>query len=206
VLKLKPVTDSITVPDDFTYRFPQDGFVVRHPVRAAWFDLIDRHYRDNGYEQPENWREIAEDALCRRLSGEWCTGGTPHSFVNTRFTLDDFLRGARVSLTGSLVDPATAEARALICSRCVVNVNVPGCTACSGVANLVATLKGARKTKYDHLLKACGVCKCANEAQVWYAAIDLQRGVTPEMMLTYQEIDQAGECWKYQELAGILSK
>jgi hypothetical protein len=201
MLKLKPITDSVTVPDKFSYRFPQDGFVVTHNVKAAWFQAIDRHYKDNAYDQPENWREIAEDALCRRLSGEWCTGGTPHSFVNTRFTLDDFIRGAKIALTGALVSPEIAEARAIVCSRCPVNVQVPGCNSCSGVANLVATLKGARGTKYDHLLKACGVCHCSCEAMVWYSTPDLQKGVTPEMMKTYQEIDQAGKCWKYRELS-----
>src|SRR4029077_2559720 len=94
MLRLKP--SNTTPPDFFTYRFPQDGFVARGVDRQEWLDKIDRHYKDNGYEQPENWREMAEDALCRRLSGEWCIGGGPHSFFNTRFTIDDFLRGTKV--------------------------------------------------------------------------------------------------------------
>lgn len=202
MLRLKP--SNVTPPDDFQFRIVQDGTLIRSKTYPDWISRIKAHYRDNGYDLPENIEDIAQVALCRRLSGEWCTGGTPHSFVNTRFTLDDFIRGAKISLTGTIVDAATAEARALICSRCPVNVHVPGCNACSGAANLVATLKGARKTKYDHLLQACGICHCPNEAQIWYAAEDLQKGVTPEMMLTYAEIDAAGECWKHKALTALV--
>lgn len=199
MLKLKQ--SNVTPPDKFSYRFPQDGFLAIAFDRDAWFLAIDKHYKDNGYEQPENWREIAEDALCRRLSGEWCVGGGPYSFINTRFTFDDVLRGARTVLTGTIVDRQTAEQRALICSRCVANVTVPGCSGCSGLANLVASIKGAKNTSYDHLLKACGVCHCANEAQVWYAAEDLAAGVTPEMMATYKEIAEQDGCWKYDAIS-----
>ena len=201
MLRLRP--SNITPPDKFTYRFPQDGFLAVHIDRIGWYGVIDKHYKDNGYEQPENWREIAENALCRRLSGEWCVGGGPHSFINTRFTFDDLFRGAKAALTGTIVDAQTAEARALICSRCVANVTVPGCSGCSGLANLVASLKGAKKTPYDHLLKACGICHCPNEAQVWYSAEDLAKGVTTEMMETYSEIDAEDGCWKYREISKV---
>lgn len=203
MLRLK--ASNVTPPDKFTYRFPQDGFLVVHPDRGGWFEAINKHYKDNGYEQPENWRELAEHALCRRLSGEWCEGGSQHSFINTRFTFDDVFRGAKTVLTGTIVDQDTAEQRALICSRCVANVSVPGCSGCSGLANLVASLKGAKNTKQDHLLKACGVCHCSNEAQVWYAAEDLAKGVTAEMMETYREIEESDGCWKYREIVDIQS-
>lgn len=204
MLRLKP--SNTTPPDKFTYRFPQDGFLASHIDRQGWFEAIDKHYKDNGYERPENWKEIAEDALCRRLSGEWCTGGTPHSFVNTRFTLDDFLRGTKVlasfALTGQVVAPEVAESRALICSRCPVNVRVPGCAACTGMANAVGDAKGARSTPYDHLLQACGICHCSNEAQIWIPAEYLAKGVTSEMMATYAEINESSGCWKYREISG----
>lgn len=196
MLRLKP--SNVTPPDDYSFRVVQDGTVIKANTYSDWIEKIKKHFADNGYDLPDGIEAIAQDQLCRRLSGEWCSGGTPNSFVNTRFTLDDFIRGAKISLTGSLVDKETAEVRALICSRCPVNVGVPGCSACTGLANLVAGLKGARSTKYDHLLKACGVCHCSNEAQVWYSPEDLAKGVTPEMMATYQEIDAAGECWKYK--------
>lgn len=205
MLKLK--NSNVCVPDKFTFKFPQDGYIATAFDQLTWFELIDKHYKDNGYPQPDNWKEIAEDQLCRRLSGEWCIGGGPHSFVNTRFTINDFIRGTQVLapfvLSGEVVSQEVADKRAMICSRCPVNVRVPGCVSCSGMANAVAAAKGAQKTQYDHLLQACGVCHCSNEAQVWIPAKYLAKGVTPEMMETYREINESGECWKYQELALI---
>lgn len=202
MLKLK---NYATCPPDFyTFRFP-DGHVVTAVDATTWFEKIAKHYADNNYERPENWEALAEHALCRRLSGEWCDGGSEHSFINTRFGFNDFLRGTKVLgsflLAGAeVVSQEQAEARALVCSRCVANVSVSGCGTCNGVANAVAEAKGAQKTKYDHLLKACGVCHCANEAAVWIPAEYLAKGVTPEMMQTYREIDADNGCWKYQEL------
>src|SRR5256885_3566508 len=142
-----------TPPDKFTWKFPQDGFIASAFDIEEWFAKIDKHYKDNGYEQPKNWKEIAENDLCRRLSGEWCSGGGDHSFVNTRFTLNDFIRGTKVlasfALSGSVVSKEVAERRALICSRCPVNVRVPGCASCTGVANVVAGGQGDAPTEED---------------------------------------------------------
>lgn len=202
MLRLKP--SNTCPPDGFTYRF-DDGHTVYANTREGWRAAVTKHAVDNGYPVPTD--EEIEEQLCRRLSGEWCSGGDQYSFINTRFTLNDFLRGTKVLasfvLSGApLVSPEQAEARALICSRCVANVAVQGCSACSGMANAVAEAKGAQGTKYDHLLRACSVCKCANEAQVWIPAEYLKKGVTPEMMKTYEQIPA---CWKAAELRQVLT-
>jgi hypothetical protein len=187
--------DGPTPPDLFQYRFPEDRFLVTAYDYDSWIAQIKKHAVDNEYPIPTN--EECENQLCRRLSGEWCIGGGPHSFVNTRFTLNDFIRGTKVLtpfvLQGSVVSKEVAESRALICSRCPINVRVPGCASCSQMANVVGEIKGAQNTKYDNLLEACGICHCSNQAQVWIPAEYLAKGVTPEMMETYREID---ECWK----------
>lgn len=199
MLRLKQT--NITPPDKYTWKFPQDGWMAVAFEKQDWFNKIDKHYKDNNYPQPDNWKEIAENDLCRRLSGEWCEGGGPNSFVNTRFKLNDFIRGTKVLtsllLNGEVVSAAIAEKRALICSRCPLNVRVPGCSACAALANVVGELKGKGTTKYDHLLQACAVCHCSNEAQVWVPAEHLAKGVTSEMMETYREID---ECWKWKAI------
>lgn len=203
MLRLKP--SNTCPPDKFTFRFVEDGFVATAVTREDWFAAIDKHYKDNGYNQPDNWREIAEDHLCKRLSGEWCDGGDQYSFFNTRFTLDDFLRGTKVLASfvmggAPVVSPELAEARALICSRCVGNVAVQGCSACSGMANAIAEAKGAQGTKHDHLLRACSICHCANESQVWIPVEYLAKGVTPEMMKQYAQIS---DCWKFREVSEL---
>lgn len=207
MLKLKAKADSETPPDKFTYRFPQDGYVAQGFDKLSWFADIYKHYVDNQYELPSDWREQAEDQLCRRLSGEWCDGGTSASFISTRFTFNDFVRGSQVLGAFALDPNATvtqqvAEDRALICSRCVANVNVPGCSSCHHMANLVTRLKGGKRTSVDHLLKACGICHCSNEAQVWVKAEHLSKGVTPAMMETYKTIP---ECWKSAEISSLTS-
>ncbi len=208
MLKLKIKADSETPPDKFTYRFPQDGYVAEAIDKPDWFSKIHKHYVDNQYPIPNDWREQAEDQLCRRLSGEWCDGGTSASFISTRFTFDDFVRGSKVLGSFALDPNATvtqqvAESRASTCSRCVANINVPGCSACHHMANLVTQLKGNKRTSVDHLLKACGVCKCANQAQIWVKAEHLAKGVTPEMMQTYATIP---ECWKAKEINALTAQ
>lgn len=204
MLSLNDQARKTCVPDKYTYRFPQDGYTAEGMSVEEWFEAINKHYTDNNYAKPDNWKQIAEDQLCRRLSGEWCSGGNEYSFIDTRFTFDDFVRGAKVlgsfALGDGVVSQEVAEERALICSRCVVNVNVPGCSACKGMANLVAELKGSKMTKHDHLLKACGICLCPNSVQVWVPAEHLAKGVTKEMMKQYEQVD---ECWKYKAVSAI---
>lgn len=171
--------------------------------KQDWFAQIYKHAIDNGYALPENWREIAEDQCCRTLSGEWCEGGKPESFINTtRFTMLDFIRGTGVAASmlaspDAIVSQEVADERALICSRCFANVNVPGCKACHQIANVVISLKGARKTPYDHLLKACGICACSNEAAVWVSIEHLAKGITEEHEKQYEQVQ---DCWKIKEL------
>lgn len=202
MLKFRPT--NVTPPDQFRFICPHDSRLIKAFDKRDWFNAIEKHYADNGYELPENWKEIAEDQCCRTLSGEWCEGGTPHSFVNaTRFTVRDFVRGTKVLgsfvLSGEkVVDQKTAEERALICSRCFCNVSVPGCSKCNQMANVVAQAKGARKTIYDHLLKSCAVCSCSNEAAVWLPMKHIRKGVTPEMIEQFKEVP---DCWRAKELA-----
>jgi hypothetical protein len=197
MLKLKQ--SNVTPPDLFAYKFPQDQFIVTAYDYDNWLEKIRKHAVDNDYPIPTPGE--CENQLCRRLSGEFCIGGGPHSFINTRFRLEDVLHGASALLTGSIVDKDVAEERARICSMCVANVPVQGCATCTGLATFVSGLKGAQSTKYDYLLKVCAVCKCPNESQVWYDAETLSKSVTPEMMETYREINESGKCWKWDLLA-----
>lgn len=199
MLSLKP--NNVTPPDKYTWKFPQDGWVAAAFDKDDWFRQIDKHYKDNDYIQPDNWKEIAENDLCRRLSGEWCSGGDEYSFIDTRFTLQDFINGTKVLtsllLHGEVVSAKIAEERALICSRCPLNVPVPGCRTCSAIANVIGDFQGKGTTKYDYLLKACGVCKCANEVAVWVPARDLAKGVDEKSMKKYRKVE---ECWKWKEI------
>jgi len=192
MLKLRP--SNTTPPDKFRYLF-HDGHVEHAFGHQEWIDKVTKYATDNGYPIPTI--EEMEDQYCRTLSGEWCTGGDDYSFVSTRFTFDDFLRGMKTLsefvVKDQVVPQETAEARALICSRCVLNMSIPGCHSCTGLANAVVAIKGAKTTKHDHLLKSCGICHCSNEAQIWLPIETLAKSTTPEMAEKYKRVH---ECWK----------
>lgn len=189
MLKLK--NKSVTPPDLYTWVCPQDGFTIRAYDHGGWYDQIKQYAKNNDYPIPTI--EDCDDQLCRRLDGEWCESDNPNVFFKTRFKISEVIQSAKVVITGTIVDEATATERARICSMCFANVNAPGCQGCSGLSNLIAGLKGAKKTKYDHLLKICGICRCPNEAQVWYSDEDLRKTITPETAATYQTVEH---CWK----------
>jgi hypothetical protein len=201
MLKLRP--SNVTPPDKFRYLF-HDGHIEHAFGHQEWIDKVTKYANDNNYPVPTI--EEMEDQYCRTLSGEFCTGGDEYSFVTNRFTFDDFLRGMKTLVEffvkDQVVSQQTAEARALICSRCVLNMSIPGCGSCAGLANAVVAIKGAKTTKHDHLLKSCGICLCANEAQIWLPIESLAKSTTPEMREKYNRVD---ECWKRKEMNGQAS-
>lgn len=187
-------------PDNYRYKHP-DGTLIESSDRTAWFQKIEKHHQDNGYPLPVDWKEQAEDQLCRMLPPGWCLhedGRMEFDGVNTRMEIGDFWRGMDV-LRSALVDPEPfvsqeiADQRAAICASCPANIPIPGCHSCLRVANHVLDMKGKHDTTSDHLLKSCGVCRCSNEAQVWVKAKLLAKGVTPDMMRSFALIK---ECWK----------
>jgi hypothetical protein len=201
MLRLKP--SNVCPPDKYRYLF-HDGHTEHGFSADDWRDKVGKYATDNGYAVPSV--EEMEDQLCRTLSGEWCTGGDEYSFVSNRFTFDDFLRGMKTLgkfvLTGQVVSQKVAEARAMVCSRCVLNMSVPGCASCAGMANAVVAIKGAKSTKQDHLLRACGICKCANAAKVWLPIEIIAKSTTPEMLEQYKRVS---ECWQKSELEILIA-
>ncbi len=198
MLKLRPSNE--TPPDKFRFRFG-DGHTVHAFDRPDWIEKTHKYALDNNYPVPTV--EEMEDQLCRTLSGEWCSGGDEYSFVSPRFTFDDFLRGMKTLseffVKDEVIDQGTAEARSLICSRCVLNMKIPGCHSCKGMVDSVMVIKGAKSTKHDHLLESCGICKCHNSAQIWMPIENLAKSTSPEMREKYKRVS---ECWK-NEIANL---
>ncbi len=199
MLRLRP--SNVTPPDKFQFKFG-DGHIEHAFGKQEWIDKVTKYATDNGYAVPTI--EEMEDQYCRTLNGEFCIGGDEYSFVSPRFTMDDFLRGMKTLgeflIKGEVVSPEVAEERALVCSRCVFNVSIPGCSTCVGLANAVVAVKGAKSTKHDHLLRVCSICKCANEAKVWLPIEQIEKSTTPEMLEQYKRVD---ECWQKNELLAL---
>lgn len=193
---------SYTVPPDgFIYVVLEDGRRIEATDIRAWHNAIQKHYADNGYALPVDWKERAEDQRCRTLPPGWCLhedGRMEYDGVNIRMEIGDWYRGMEVLASvvadgDALVEKAIADKRAAICASCPANVAIPGCHSCHKVSNAILAIKGSGATEHDHLLKACAVCKCGNAAQVWVKHEHLARGVTPEMMRSFALLPH---CWK----------
>lgn len=63
------------------------------------------------------------------------------------------------------VSQKEADRRALVCSRCYLNVNIEGCSGCQ---QLVQEAIGDKKSKYDPALRSCAACKCFLRAKIHF--------------------------------------
>lgn len=207
MLKLRETNE--TPPDGFRYVHPTDGrrigpFNSKHD----WLAAIRKHYEDNGYPLPEDWKEQAEDQMARVLPPGWGVypdGRTQEHFVDSRMGFDDVINGTNVFVQfvkqgTPLVDQELAEQRGRICSACYYNQSIAGCAPCRGLSNLVEEVAQMRKTEADSLLqsKSCLVCKCVSRAHIWMPANVLVHGVTGAMMELFPDF-----CWKKKEIRAL---
>jgi hypothetical protein len=206
MLRLNP--SNVTPPDEFRFVVPHDGVPIRANNYQGWLDRIKDHYKDNGYDLPEDWIAIAEDQLCRILPAGWCRyddGSEPTRFIDRRFSFEDVKNGTKVLIEfvkqgAPLVSQAVAEERGRTCAACYAALPIPGCTSCTAFANVVAEVAGARTTKADPMLdsKACAVCGCSAIANLWVPVEVSQAGVTEEMMALWP-----AHCWKGNEIRAL---
>jgi hypothetical protein len=194
--------DKNLVPPGYLRFVVHDGTVIMGADVKTWYGKIRKHYADNGYPLPDDYKEIAQDQYCRTC-GEpgWCKYENGAGFVgtNVNITLNDLLNGMNVLVAiakepDPLVDQETADRRAAICAACPANVFVPGCAPCVGISNLVVGIKGKKTTRADAFLKTCGLCKCSNEAQVWVKHEILMKGTDGATLMEMKRVN--GECWK----------
>lgn len=198
---LRLTNNGVTVPDKFRWTCPVDGVRITGMDVESWYSAIKKHCSDNEHSAPS--LAECEHQLCLQLGPGWCSyadGSSPERFVDMRFTLGDFMNGMAVIkqfvVDGMpLVPQEEAEARSLTCSRCPMNVPIPGCSPCYKLADLIASLAGKITTKSDQWLRACAICKCSNEAQTRIPLDVLAHGVTGEMR---EQFNQVGleHCWK----------
>lgn len=189
-----------TPPDKYRATFP-DGTVIVQNHREDWYSKIKAHFVMNGYPLPDDWKEQFEHQLCQLLPPGFCkweTGEDARPLLEARLTMGDLFRGMEVLLRiaaspDPLVDQKEADRRAAICGGCFANLHIPGCAPCMKIPDMVASIAGARTTKYDYLLKSCGVCHCQNSAAVWIKESILAKGITHDMHAKYQQLPW---CWR----------
>lgn len=161
------------------------------------------HEKANEY--PVSTDKEIEDQLCANHPDS-CE--EPRKYVprGVQLRLSDIMRGTLVIANfklsgGKLVSHEEADRRAGICVTCPRNVDfIKPCTGwCKQLVDLVQSMIGGAKTKFDDRLKACEICHCDNHAQVHVPADILAKGVTPGMMAEFRAIDW---CWKWKSIDG----
>jgi len=167
-------------PGGYRFTVPETGYKIGNEHTMAGLLLrVRQHYSDNGIPLPQDYQDRIEDQMCKQLPSEWCnyTGGSSHNPENM-ISADNIIKGitslytmAVETLKGKdvFVSQEEANQRAAICTRCYQNKNANFCMGCGAmrkVTELVAKVKGDRKTHFDSRLQNCGVCGCRNEAIV----------------------------------------
>lgn len=172
-MNLRLINTTLVPPDGFRYVFPTDGWTAHAWDYQSWIQEARHHLHANNQGVPEDLEAQMEHQLCQTLEPGWCSFDDPdRPRPRTNMTWDDVEAGAKTFLRWitqgmQFVDKTEAERRALICSRCYLNVNVTGCSACKTVVStMTKTLN--RETKYDFALRNCGACRCFLKAKVWF--------------------------------------
>jgi len=164
---------SVCPRDGFRYVFPEDGYVAWAWTYNDWIAAAKAHYHANPElgEEPRDLEARMESQLCQTLDPGWCMYDDPmRPRASTSLTWDDVQRGLKTFAEWTLggcksVAQTEADRRAEVCSRCYMNVNVTGCSACQKV---VEEIVGNWKSKSDQALKSCAVCKCFLRAKVHF--------------------------------------
>lgn len=167
-----------------------------------WYLLVEKCIKillDEGINPPPNLNELVADAYCKQrpnsLNCAMCDPKKQRQKVNigsvAQWVKAMYNWGKKERF--KLVDQELAEQRAEICSSCPEQVEVSGCWGCRGVANLLPMIAGARTTKSDLKLKACGRCGCYNKASV-HLPIDPSHE---------SNIEYPDHCWKAKELVAL---
>lgn len=156
------------------YEDKDQGIVVRGPTLELLVMRLRNELRGRGLPVPEDIVQKVLEQICNKAPHACIFSNgqqPPTTQIKKGFTVTDvkaFIKSVEWTITsGGVVDQETAEERTNICMRCPYNTRLPGCEGCSGIANLVFKVIGARKTHNMGELKQCGVCGCSLKAKVW---------------------------------------
>ena len=199
----------VVPPGGWSWTDPSSGtriakFSYRDLVKAVEEFMVANHI-----PLVEGWRELLDDEICRQNKIESSHCGEPlrppelpsdRSLTITEVL--NFLRTVRewAAKGFKFVPPAEATRRAAICATCPKNIEVHGCSGCSGVLahvrdllNRRANFRGleVRETSYDADLKNCEVCGCVLEVKV-HLPIEVATYAKPAGNREYPE-----HCWMH---------
>jgi len=201
--KLKAYT---TVPGGGLYSIndPVKGFVGTGYTFEALIRNIKTWRLANGFPNGLGLIDEVENEICRLY---------PNEAKETDVRVPDFSRSVgfadivlglkvltRFKLAGSpLVSPALATQRAATCAQCKWQTEVRyGCAQgpCGEMKDLVLAIVGNESTVHDAKLKACGVCRCWNQAAVWVPLEIQTPDLSDEQRAQFALAKELFGCWK----------
>lgn len=191
-MNLRLIKPSVCPPDGFRYVFPEDGFIAHGWTYDAWVSCAASHVQANNLPHHELLSEQMEEQLCRTLPPGWCSYDDPNAprvstSLDWNAVKDGLTTFARWIAKGcKYVSQGEADRRALICSRCYLNVHVDGCAACHAA---VQEITKGKHSAHDYALRACAVCKCLLKAKVHFP-MDILDRENPKRQELYPE-----HCW-----------
>jgi hypothetical protein len=174
------------------YVFPDDGFPAHAWTYVDWVQTARNHLQANNKPVPDTLEADMQHQLCLTLPPGWCNyddDNRPRPKVSLEW--NDVANGLKtfahwVAQGCKYVTQQEADRRALVCSRCYLNVNVQGC---SGCRKAVEEVVRDRHSKYDGTLKSCAVCKCFLRAKIHFPISTLDTG-NPGVQQMYPN-----HCW-----------
>jgi hypothetical protein len=158
-------------PDGYRYVFPDDGYLVHAWTFVDWIAAARQHLQANNREIPPTLETDMQRQFCETLPPGFCEYDDPNrprpsvslSWNDVMGGIETFGRWIRQGC--NYVLQTEADRRAAVCARCYLNVNVSGCTGCQKAVQEIVRNK---KSKYDHALRTCAVCKCFLRAKIHF--------------------------------------
>ena len=177
------------------YKIPENNMHLRKGTYKSLVQAVKNQYRLSGLVLPSDIEYKIQKYICS-ISSVKCNEDIKKAVPSLKAVVAgtsaiiDMLRKG-------LVEQSVADGRAEICASCSKNVSVYACIWCSAVMSSFKHLFGNKKSKADIALKACGVCKCFNAAQVW-AKTDALKLSSEIQNITADKYPE--HCWKRKEL------
>ena len=146
------------------------------------------------------FEDQVEDWICQAMPNACvdCDDGKPIRVPH--LTMGDVERGTKVALrhwmnNRELVSEEEANRRAVVCVKCPYNRSFakPCGGLCGFLKDVVRSLIGAKGTKHDGKLHACGICHCWLASAIWVPLNIQCPDVTSEMKELFHKLSN---CWK----------
>jgi hypothetical protein len=194
-------------PGQWRYRVPETGEPLAGSNLPELIQKVQAHLQANDYPVPADIKERIIEYICATIPG-YCEGDSSlkAKIISLAHTFHVGLKGtlamAKWGITSrQFVSQEQADSRALVCSTCILNDSLEGCTSCNAgkLADAVVKIVGKRRTAYHDKLKHCRACVCNNQGKVWFPIDTILKNTAPEDKAKLRE-----GCWILEEEKALV--